>query len=120
MISSKKAFNRFTTAKHYIELYIPGFYDDTNVWVGDTWGPKTAFRCTPLGYGDRDSGTTGQQLKATDVGERQPAFMQVHSRTPMPMKSYLTIYGLRYKVIQINDYSDSDFYRVICAKELEK
>jgi len=119
MINQRLAFNRYTTGKHYIELYIPGRYDDKNNWVGDSYGPKTRFRCTPIGYGDRDSGTTGQQLKATEVGERQPAFMQVHSRTYMPLKSILTIYGIRYKVIQLNDYDDAGFYRVIAAKELE-
>ncbi|QFG06682.1 head protein [Proteus phage Myduc] len=120
MINQKLAFNRYTTSKHLIQDYIPGRYDEDNNWVEESWGEPRAIRCTPIGYGDRDSGTTGQQLKATDVGERQPAFMQVHSRREMPINSMLTIYKIRYKVIQINDYSDAGFYRVICARELEK
>lgn len=119
-MNQKRAFNKFTTGKHYIEVYIPGYYDNKNNWVGDTYSPKKKFKCTPLGYGDRDSGTSGQQLKATEVGERQPAFMEVHSRKEMPMKSILTIYNLRYKVVQIFDYSGAGFYRVVAAKELEK
>ncbi|HEI0612407.1 TPA: hypothetical protein SIF59_004290 [Escherichia coli] len=121
MINQRLAFNRFTTTpKHTIQVYIPGHYDSKNNWVGDSYTPPKKFRCTPIGYGDRDSGTNGQQLKATEIGERQPAFMQVHSRTEMPMKSLLTIYGIVYKVISISDYSDAGFYRVICAKTLEK
>ena len=120
MINQRFAFNRFTTAKHFLQVYQAGHYDNLNNWVGDTYAPPVRINCTPIGYGDRDSGTNGQQLKATDVGERQPAFMQVHSRTEMPMKSLLTIYGLVYKVVSISDYTDAGFYRVIAAKELEK
>lgn len=120
MINQRKAFNRFTTAVHEIEFYNQGHYDDKNNWVGDTYSAPVKFRCTPIAYGDRDSGTNGQQLKATEVGERQPAFMQVHSVIEMPMKSILTIYGIKYKVIQIADYSDAGFHRVIAAKVLEK
>lgn len=120
MINQRKAFNRFTTARHLLEVYQPGGYDLQNNWVGDTWAPPVKIRCTPIGYGDRDSGTSGQQLKATEVGERRPAFMQIWSRTPMPMKSIITVYGLRYKVIQLMDYSDAGYHRVVAAKELEK
>lgn len=120
MINQRLAFNRYTTASHTIERYIPGHYNDVNDWVGESWSEPVKFRCTPIGYGDRDSGTNGQQLKATDVGERQPAFMQIHSRREMPMKAILTIYGIRYKVIQISDYTDAGFFRVIAAKVLEK
>lgn len=120
MINQRRAFNRYTTARHFIQDYIPGYYDDKNNWVGDSWSAPRRFRCTPIAYGDRDSGTNGQQLKATEVGERQPAFMQVHSTTEMPMKSLLTIYGIKYKVISISDYTDAGFYRVVAAKELEK
>lgn len=120
MINQRRAFNRFTTATHTIEKYQEGHYDNLNNWVADSWATPVPFRCTPIGFGDRDSGTTGQQLKATDVGERQPAFMQVHSRMPMMIKDILTIYGLKYKVVQLNDYTDAGFYRVIAAKVLEK
>lgn len=120
MINQRRAFNRYTTARHTIQLYINGYYNERNTWVGESWGDPTPIRCTPIAYGDRDSGTNGQQLKATEVGERQPAFMQVHSRTEMPMKSLLTIYGIKYKVISISDYTDAGFYRVVAAKVLEK
>lgn len=120
MINQRKAFNRYTTAKHYLEVYINGHYDEHNDWVAESWAAPKKIRCTPIAYGDRDSGTNGQQLKATDVGERQPAFMQIHSRTEMPMKSIVTVYGIRYKVISISDYSDAGFHVVIAAKELEK
>ena len=120
MINQKLAFNRYTTAKHYIELYVSGYYDALNNWVGEGYAPPKRFRCTPIAYGDRDSGVSGQQLKATEIGERQPAFMRIHSRTEMPMKAMLTIYGIRYKVISISDYADAGFYEVIAAKELEK
>lgn len=120
MINQRLAFNRFTTAKHYIEVYQPGHYDSKNNWVDDSWGPKMPFMCTPIGYGDRDSGTNGQQLSATDVGERQPSFMQVHSINMMPMKSHLTIYGIVYKVVSKSDYTDAGFQRVIATKVLEK
>lgn len=122
MINQGKAFNRFTTAKHLLEVYLEGFYDNKNNWVPAGYETPVAFDCTPLPYGDRDSGVSGQQLKATEVGERQPAFMQVHSRTEMPMKSLLTLgrYKLKYKVMEVSDLSDAGFYRVIAAKELEK
>lgn len=120
LINQRKAFNRYTTAKHTIELYVQGYFDDDNVWIKSDLEPPKPIRCTPIPFGDRDSGTNGQQLKATDIGERQPAFMRIHSRTPMPMKSVLTIYGIRYKVIQIGDYTDAGFYAVVAAKELEK
>lgn len=120
MINQRKAFNKYTTAKHWLEVYQPGFYDQDNNWVGDTYTAPKKIACTALAYGDRDSGVNGQQLKPTEVGERQPAFMQIHSRTEMPMKSIITIYGLRYKVTSIKDVTDAGFYCVIAAKELEK
>lgn len=120
MINQRRAFNRYTTARHTIQIYINGYYDDKNNWVGESLSAPKHFRCTPIAYGDRDSGVSGQSLKATEVGERQPAFMQIHSRTQMPMKSVITIYGIRYKVISISDYTDAGFYEVIAAKELEK
>lgn len=120
LINQRRAFNRYTTTRMYLEVYQEGYYDDKNNWVGDTYAPKKPIRCTPIPYGDRDSGVSGQSLKATEVGERQPAFMQVHSRTEMPMKSILTIYGLRYKVISVSDYAAAGFFEVIAAKELEK
>lgn len=120
MINQRKAFNRYTTAKHTIKVFIPGYYDDFNNWVGVSYSPPKKIRCTPMAYGDRDSGVAGQQLKATEIGERQPAFMKIHSRTEMPMNSLITIYGLVYKVIAINDYTDAGFFSVIAAKELEK
>lgn len=120
MINQRRAFNRYTTASHTIQVYIPGYFDNKNSWVGETYSPPKRFRCTPIAYGDRDSGVAGQTLKATEIGERQPAFMQVHSTTEMPMKSLLNIYGLRYKVVSISDYTDAGFYRVVAAKELEK
>lgn len=119
MINQRRAFNRYTTAKHYLEVYISGHFDNLNNWVGQGYAPPKKISCTPIAYGDRDSGVAGQTLKATDIGERQPAFMQVHSRTEMPMKSILTIYGFRYKVVSISDYEDAGFYKVIAAKELE-
>lgn len=119
MINQRRAFNRYTTARHYIQVYLQGYYDDKNNWVGEGYSPPKPFRCTPIAYGDRDSGVAGQTLKATEIGERQPAFMQIHSRTEMPMKSLLTIYGFRYKVVSISDYTDAGFYKVVAAKELE-
>ncbi|QQV88362.1 putative head-tail adaptor [Erwinia phage pEa_SNUABM_27] len=120
MINQKLAFNRFTTAKHTIELYMVGHYDGKNNWVGEGYAPPKKFRCTPIPYGDRDSGIGGQKLVATDVGERQPAFMRIHSRSQMPMKSIITVYGLRYKVVEIDKYDDAGFNVVIAAKILEK
>lgn len=119
MINQRRAFNRYTTAKHTLELYVDGSYDANNNWTGASYAPPKAFRCTPIAYGDRDSGTNGQQLKATEIGERQPAFIQVHSRTQMPMKSLITFAGVKYKVISVSDYSDAGFYSVVAAKELE-
>lgn len=120
MINQRRAFNRYTTARHYIETYVEGYYDGLNNWVEGGYSAPKPFRCTPIAYGDRDSGVAGQTLKATDIGERQPAFMQVHSTTKMPMKSLLTIYGFRYKVVSVSDYTDAGFYKVVAAKELEK
>lgn len=120
MINQSRAFNRYTTAKHTLELYISGYYDTENNWVGESYSPPKQIRCTPIAYGDRDSGTNGQQLKATEIGERQPAFIQVHSRTQMPMKSLVTFAGIKYKVISVSNYSDAGFYVVIAAKQLEK
>lgn len=120
MINQSLAFNQYTTATHFLEIYIPGYYDTDNNWVGDSWTPPVPFSCTPIPYGDRDSGTNGQQLKATEIGERQPAFMQVHSTIDMPMKSYLTIHNVRYKVTSVGDLTDAGFYRNIVSKELEK
>lgn len=122
MINQRLAFNRFTTSKrHTLELYIPGGYDALNNWVGDSYSPPVrGFRCTPIPYGDRDSGIGGQKLMATDVGERQPAFMRIHSRTKMPMKSIITVYGIRYKVIEDDNYDDAGFFVVVAAKVLEK
>ena len=88
MINQRRAFNRYTTASHTIQVYIPGYFDSKNNWVGETYSPPKRFRCTPIAYGDRDSGVAGQTLKATEIGERQPAFMQVHSTTEMPMNLY--------------------------------
>lgn len=120
MINQRQAFNRYTTAKFTIEDYIEGFYDELNNWVKAGLKAPEVFRCTPIAFGDRDSGTTGQQLKATDIGERQPAFMQIHSRRPMPMKSVITVYGIRYKVIQLRPFTAAGFHCVVAAKELEK
>lgn len=120
MINQRLAFNRYTTAKFVIRDYIQGYYDDNNDWVADSWSDPVKFSCTPIGYGDRDSGTSGQQLKATDVGERQPAFMQIHSRRAMPIKSIATIYGIDYKIIQHLDYTAAGFHVVVAAKVLEK
>ena len=120
MINQRRAFNRFTTARHTIEVYISGHYDSKNNWVGASLAPPVRIACTPIAYGDRDSGVSGQTLKPTDLGERQPAFMQIHSRTEMPMKSVITVYGIRYKVVSISDYNDAGFYKVLAAKELEK
>ena len=122
MINQKQAFNRFTTAKHTLEVYVEGHYDNLNNWVADSWLPPIPIACTALPYGDRDSGVSGQQLKATDVGERQPEFQQIHSRTEMPMKSILTLgkSRRRLKVMEVSDISDAGFYRVIAAKLLEK
>lgn len=120
LINQRRAFNRYTTTRMLLEVYQEGHYDDKNNWVGDTFAPAKPIRCTPIPYGDRDSGVSGQTLKSTEVGERQPAFMQVHSRTEMPMKSVLIIYGIRYKVVSVSDYNAAGFYEVIAAKELEK
>jgi hypothetical protein len=120
MISSRRAFNRHTTAKHKISLWIEGYYDETNNYVGESWSEPKTFSCTPIPYGDRDSGIGGQKLMATDVGERYPAFMKVHSRTKMPLKSLIYIYGIEYKVIELDNYEDSGFYKVIAAKTLEE
>ncbi|QIS79335.1 head protein [Pantoea phage vB_PagM_SSEM1] len=120
MINQKKAFNRFTTAKHLLEVYQEGHYDEKNNWTGDTYLPGKMIRCTPIPYGDRDSGIGGQKLMATDVGERQPAFMRIHSRTIIPIKSLITVYGLKYKVIEKDDVTDAGFNVVIAAKVLEK
>jgi len=121
MINSRKAFNRFTTKRHLLEIYQAGSYDNLNNWVDDSWLTPVNINCTALPYGDRDSGVSGQQLKSTDVGERYPAFMQVYSRTEMPMKSILTLgkNSVRYKVMEVSDISDSGFYRIIGAKVLE-
>ena len=70
MINQSRAFNRYTTAKHTLELYIPGYYDTENNWVGESYSPPKQIRCTPIAYGDRDSGTNGQQLKATEIGQK--------------------------------------------------
>lgn len=122
MMNQKQAFNRFTTAKHLLEVYQEGHYDDLNNWVGDTYLPATPISCTPVPYGDRDSGVSGQQLKPTEVGERYPAFMEIHSRIEMPMKSLLTLgkHKVVYKVMEVGDLSDAGFFRVIAAKVLEK
>lgn len=120
MINQRLAFNRYTTATKTIQIYQQGHYDQTNNWVEDTWSAPIKFACTALPYGDRDSGVSGQKLEATDVGERYPAFMQIHSRKEMPMKSIINIYGLQYKVMQVSDISDAGFYRVIAAKVLER
>lgn len=120
MINQKRAFNRYTTAPFTIEVYVEGFYDDKNNWQSAALMEPKKFKCTPIAFGDRDSGTTGQQLKATDIGERQPAFMQIHSRIKMPMKSVITVYGIRYKVVQIRPFTAAGFHCVVAAKELEK
>lgn len=120
MINQRRAFNRYTTARHYIQTYLSGHYDALNNWVGEGYSNPVPFACTPIAYGDRDSGVSGQTLKATEIGERQPSFMQVHSRTPMPIKSLLTIYGYRYKVVSLLDYTDAGFHKVVAARELEQ
>lgn len=121
MINQRRAFNKYTTTgRPTLAVYVEGHYDNLNNWVEDSWEPPKKFRCTPIAYGDRDSGVAGQQLKATDVGERQPSFMKIHSRTEMPMKSIITVYGIQYKVIAINDYEDAGFFSVIAARVLEK
>lgn len=120
MINQRLAFNRYTTAKHTLEVYQSGYYDARNNWVGEGYLPPKKFRCTPIAYGDRDSGVNGQTLKATEIGERQPAFIEVHSRTEMPMKSLITFAGLKYKVVSVSDYSDAGFYSVIAARQLEQ
>lgn len=120
MINQRKAFNKYTTAAHYLEVYIEGHYDDKNHWIPGGFEPPRKIRCTPISYGDRDSGISGQTLKPTEIGERQPAFMRIHSRSAMPIKSVITIYGLRYKVVSHFDYTDAGFHAVLAAKELEK
>lgn len=122
MINQRQAFNRYTTASKTLEVYIDGHYDNLNNWVGESFAPPVKIACTPLPYGDRDSGVTGQQLKPTEIGERYPAFMEVHSRMEMPMKSRLTLgkHQVKYKVMEVSDISDAGFFRIICAKVLEK
>lgn len=120
MINQKKAFNRFTTAKHEVSIYQEGFYDEKNNWSGDVYLPPKKIRCTPIPYGDRDSGIGGQKLMATDVGERQPAFMRIHTRKVVPIKSLFNIYGIMYKVVEKDDVSDAGFCVYIAAKVLEK
>lgn len=120
MINQKRAFNRFTTAKHEVSIYQEGGYDEKNNWVGDLYLPPKKIRCTPIPYGDRDSGIGGQKLMATDVGERQPAFMRIHTRKNIPIKSLFNIYGLMYKVVEKDDVTDAGFCVYIAAKVLEK
>ncbi|MBG6242985.1 MAG: hypothetical protein EKE20_14705 [Candidatus Symbiopectobacterium sp. Dall1.0] len=121
MMNLRRAFNRHTTSsKPTIEIYVEGHYDDRNMWVDDSWKPPVKLMCTPIPFGDREDGVSGQQLKATPVGERLPAYIQIHSRQPMPMKSYINCYGIRYKVIQVGEYDYAGFHKVIATKELEK
>jgi hypothetical protein len=116
LINQRRAFNRHTTTKAKIAVWIPGEYDASNMYIGESYGKYKNFTCTPIAFGDRDSGITGKQLKATEVGERQPAYMQFHSRTPMPMKSIISIYGVKYKVTEIAEYAAAGFHKVIAAR----
>lgn len=120
MINQRRAFNRFTTAKHLVQFYQEGHYDAKNNWTGDTYAPARKISCTPIPFGDRDSGIGGQKLMSTDVGERQPAFMRIHSRVIIPMKSLIEVYGIMYKIIERDGYNDAGFNVVIAAKVLEK
>lgn len=120
MINQRLAFNKYTTISILYEEYVEGVYDENNIWTGDSWLPPISIKATPLPYGDRESGVTGQMLKALDVGERYPGFIRVWSTKDMLMKSYLTIYSIRYQVIQYGDFSGAGFYSVIATKELEK
>ncbi|MFZ4217058.1 hypothetical protein ACEV6Q_04230 [Enterobacter ludwigii] len=119
MINQRRAFNRHTTTKAYLEVWQPGRYDERNRYVDESYSPSTPIAVTPIPFGDRDEGIAGKQLKATEIGERQPAFMQFHSRTEMPMKSIITIYGVRYKVVQINEYAAAGFHKVVATRVLD-
>ncbi|MBI0275413.1 hypothetical protein I6H07_06135 [Hafnia alvei] len=120
MINQRQAFNRHTTTQTTISVYQEGHYDERNRYIDESLSVAVPFSCTPIPFGDRDSGTSGEQLSATDVGERKPAYMQIHSRTEMPMKSIINIYGIKYKVVRIDEYGRAGFHRVIAAKELDK
>lgn len=119
MINQRRAFNRHTTAKATIQIWYPGYYDERNRYVGEHYAPAADIYVTPIPFGDRDAGTTGKQLKATEIGERQPAFMQFHSSKEMPMKSVINIYGYPYKVTQIDEYRAAGFHKVIAARVLD-
>src|SRR5699024_12550951 len=76
-IYQRLAFNRYTTTgRPTLAVYVEGHYDNLNNWVEDSWEPPKKFRCTPIAYGDRDSGVAGQQLKATDRSEEHTSELQ--------------------------------------------
>lgn len=119
MINQKRAFNRHTTTGAYMQVWYEGYYDENNFYVNEHYSPARRIAVTPIPFGDRDDGTTGKQLKATPYGERQPAFMQFHSITEMPMKSIISIYGVKYKVVQVDEYAAAGFHKVIASRILD-
>lgn len=113
MISVRRAFTRHTTLKGYLQTFQEGSWDENNMWIEGVMSRPMPFSVTATPTGSADEGSYGARLSAEQTGERIKAFMQLTSRTEMPMKSIVTIYGIKYKVVRIGDYNESGYFTCV-------
>jgi hypothetical protein len=110
MINVRRALNRYTTTSVLLQTYSAGSYDNDNIWTKGALSAPVSIQATPRPYGDRDSGTFGERLEASDVGERQPGFMLFHTKVFMGINAIVTVYGQVYKVIRKGNYEAGGYY----------
>ena len=105
MINVRRAINRYTSARVLYQDISGGAYDEDNLWVEGTIGLPVPIMATPRPYGDRDSGTYGEKLSPTSMGERSPSYMLFHVKRELAINSFITVYGSTYKIVRRGNYS---------------
>jgi hypothetical protein len=113
MISMYDAFTGDTTVPCSIQVLVAGSYDDDNHFVEGGFADAVVLNYTVMPFGDRVSGTSGQELKAKTGGERTPAFMKFTGTTELNINDRLTVYGLTYKVVRKLDYAGAGFWSCV-------
>ncbi|MGL5015971.1 MAG: hypothetical protein ACRC6V_17085 [Bacteroidales bacterium] len=117
MISLRSAFGRETTTKMYLQLMIPGYYDEDNIYRHGGYGMMIPVRGTPLPVGDTEHGTHGEALKAEQQGERTPSIMKFHSVWHFPVNALVHYNNHTYKIIRKGDYSAAGFWSCVGATD---
>ena len=116
MISVRRAFTGHTTAPLYHQVREGAGYNPDNVWVIGGYSTPVTIHATALPYGNREDGILGDQLSATQIGERIPSYFQVHSTQELPINSYLTIYGHTYKLLRDGKYEAAGYWSTLVER----